>query len=116
MAKKITADEQTNPAGGETLNPVMENPVNNENAAESDGETETATPLEMQEETLPAVETQPVVENLPPFVEAILKIFSSCESLYIDSQGGIYAPSTPAAIRGKATCYKNPYHRRNSNS
>ncbi|MDR0680271.1 MAG: hypothetical protein LBG15_00235 [Dysgonamonadaceae bacterium] len=52
-----------------------------------------------------------VLEDLLPFIEAILRTFSACESLYVDAQGGIYAPGTHSAIRGNATLYKNPYYR-----
>ena len=44
-----------------------------------------------------------------PHILAILKKFPAYESLYIDTHGGTYTPNTPAAIRGKATLYKNPY-------
>lgn len=44
-----------------------------------------------------------------PHILAILKKFPTYESLYIDTHGGTYTPNTPAAIRGKATLYKNPY-------
>jgi hypothetical protein len=107
MAKKITADEQ-NPAGGETLHPVMEN-----TALGNEGNTGETPPVAGQtgKETLPVTETKPVTENLPPFVESILKTFSFYESLYIDAQGGIYAPETHPAVRGNATLYKNPHYR-----
>ena len=75
---------------------------------------------EVMEETVetPAEET-PQTENKQPTNEekreadphilAILKKFPAYESLYIDTHGGTYTPNTPAAIRGKATLYKNPY-------
>ena len=48
-------------------------------------------------------------EETNPHILAILKKFQTYESLYIDSHGGTYTPNTPAAIRGKAVLYKNPY-------
>ena len=44
-----------------------------------------------------------------PHILAILKKFPAYESLYIDTHDGTYTPNTPAAIRGKAVLYKNPY-------
>ena len=44
-----------------------------------------------------------------PHILATLKKFPAYESLYIDTHGGTYTPNTPAAIRGKAVLYKNPY-------
>jgi hypothetical protein len=112
MAKKITADEQTNPAEGEIFNPVPENTAPGNEEAKSPATEEEKTPLE----AIPAIEakpaeTKPVPENLPPFIEAILKTFPSYESLYVDAQGGIYAPCTHSSVRGSATLYKNPYYK-----
>ncbi|MDR1225109.1 MAG: hypothetical protein LBL07_19845 [Tannerella sp.] len=116
MAKKITADEPANLSGNETLNPVSETTAsgNEENTGESKDKKELETPAaggEISEKTLPAPETNPVVENLPPFVEAIFKAFPVYETLYIDAQGGVYAPETHSEVRGKAPLYKNPYHK-----
>ena len=41
----------------------------------------------------------------------ILRTFPAYASMYIDNQGGIYAPDTPERIRGNAVLYKNPYHK-----
>jgi hypothetical protein len=119
MAKKITADEQANPAGSETLHPVMENTAleNGGNTVEGNAGEETVKPEAVNEtgsagtkpETIP--QTKPATDSFPPFVEAILKTFPSYESLYIDAQGGIYTPATPPAVRGNATLYKNPHYR-----
>ena len=48
-------------------------------------------------------------EEPNPHILATLKKFPAYESLYIDTHGGTYTPNTPAAIRGKAVLYKNPY-------
>lgn len=64
------------------------------------------------EETPQTENKQPTNEEkreADPHILAILKKFPTYESLYIDTHGGTYTPNTPAAIRGKATLYKNPY-------
>ena len=48
-------------------------------------------------------------EDPNPHILATLKKVPAYESLYIDAHGGTYTPNTPAAIRGKAVLYKNPY-------
>jgi hypothetical protein len=128
MAKKITADEQANPAGSETLHPVTENSALEnagntvgENAGEEPGKPETVnetgsagTKPETKPANVPQTKpagTKPDTDNFPPFVEAILGTFPSYESLYIDAQGGIYTPATPPAVRGNATLYRNPYYK-----
>jgi hypothetical protein len=42
--------------------------------------------------------------------DAILKLYPGYAELYIDSRGGVFAPGTPAHIRGNARLYKNKYH------
>lgn len=64
------------------------------------------------EETPQTENKQPTNEEkreADPHILAILKKFPAYESLYIDTHGGTYTPNTPAAIRGNATLYKNPY-------
>ena len=64
------------------------------------------------EETPQTENKQPTNEEkreADPHILAILKKFPTYEALYIDTHGGTYTPNTPAAIRGKATLYKNPY-------
>ena len=50
-------------------------------------------------------------EEIPAFVDEILKSHTDYSELYIDSLGGIYAPGTPEPVRGKAKLYKNKYHK-----
>ena len=40
----------------------------------------------------------------------ILKAFPTYETLYVDSQGGIYSPDTAPKLRTGAILYKNPYY------
>lgn len=40
----------------------------------------------------------------------LLKKFPSYPSLYVDAHGGTFAPDTPAAIRGQAVLYENPFY------
>jgi hypothetical protein len=53
----------------------------------------------------------PLAGSYPPSVEAILKSFPAYESLYIDSHGGIYTPTTAPVVRGNAILYKNPFYK-----
>lgn len=43
------------------------------------------------------------------YVLSVLQAFPKYEQLYVDKQGGIYAPDTPEHLREMATLYKNPY-------
>ena len=75
-------------------------------------EVQTATTEDPTEETPKTEDKQPTNEEkreADPHILAILKKFPAYEALYIDTHGGTYTPNTPAAIRGKATLYKNPY-------
>ena len=75
-------------------------------------EVQTATTETPTEETPKTENKQPTNEEkreADPHILAILKKFPTYEALYIDTHGGTYTPNTPAAIRGKATLYKNPY-------
>lgn len=61
------------------------------------------------EETETRADASKENECTPPRILDLLKKYPAYESLYIDSHGGTYTPDTPAAIRGKAVLYKNPY-------
>ena len=69
----------------------------------------TETPTEETPETEDKQPTNEEKREADPHILAILKKFPTYEALYIDTHGGTYTPNTPAAIRGKATLYKNPY-------
>lgn len=66
---------------------------------------ELTTPDAAPASQMPAAEPQ-----LEKHIEAILRCFPSYEVLYIDRSGGIYTPATPAALRGAAVLYTNPFY------
>lgn len=56
--------------------------------------------------------TETVTKNEPKpeaYVLSVLQAFPNYEQLYVDKQGGVYAPDTPEHLREMATLYKNPY-------
>ena len=89
-----------------------EAPKTDEQVIQTTEEVQTATTETPTEETPQTENKQPTNEEkreADPHILAILKKFPAYESLYIDTHGGTYTPNTPAAIRGKAVLYKNPY-------
>ena len=89
-----------------------EAPKTDEQVIQTTEEVQTATTETPTEETPKTEDKQPTNEEkreADPHILAILKKFPTYEALYIDTHGGTYTPNTPAAIRGKATLYKNPY-------
>ncbi len=53
---------------------------------------------------------EPKTEPKPEaYVLSVLQAFPNYEQLYVDKQGGVYAPDTPEHLREMATLYKNPY-------
>ena len=89
-----------------------EAPKTDEQVIQTTEEVQTATTEDPTEETPKTEDKLPTNEEkreADPHILAILKKFPAYESLYIDTHGGTYTPNTPAAIRGKATLYKNPY-------
>jgi hypothetical protein len=121
MAKKITntEEEQNNSTGAAIAseNSMQENSTSNEEAVTTGAELPTVTETKPKTESKPATPVQPATEpekpaaeKHPHFVDALLKTFSSYESLYIDSHGGVYTPDTSEKVRGSAILYKNPYH------
>ena len=89
-----------------------EAPKTDEQVIQTTEEVQAATTETPTEETTKTEDKQPTIEEkreAEPHILAILKMFPTYESLYIDTHGGTYTPNTPAAIRGKATLYKNPY-------
>ena len=89
-----------------------EAPKTDEQVIQTTEEVQTATTEDRTEETPKTEDKLPTNEEkreADPHILAILKKFPTYESLYIDTHGGTYTPNTPAAIRGKATLYKNPY-------
>ena len=98
MAKKIITEET---------------PKADEQVIQTSEEVQAATTEISAEETPQTENKQNEVtqesEEPNPHILATLKKFPAYELLYIDTHGGTYTPNTPAAIRGKATLYKNPY-------
>ena len=89
-----------------------EAPKTDEQVIQTTEEVQTATTETPTEETPKTEDKLPTNEEkreADPHILAILKKFPTYESLYIDTHGGTFTPNTPAAIRGKATLYKNPY-------
>lgn len=98
MAKKITTEET---------------PKTDEQVIQATEEVQAAT-TEIPAEETPITENKQTdvvkeIEEPNQHILATLKKFPAYESLYIDAHGGTYTPNTPAAIRGKAVLYKNPY-------
>ena len=66
------------------------------------------TPAETKTETV--TKNEPKTEPKPEaYVLSVLQAFPNYEQLYVDKQGGVYAPDTPKHLREMATLYKNPY-------
>ena len=89
-----------------------EPPKTDEQVTQTTEEVQTVAAETPAEETPQTENKQPTYEEkreADPHILAILKKFPTYESLYIDTHGGTYTPNTPAAIRGKAVLYKNPY-------
>ena len=89
-----------------------ETPKTDEQVTQTTEEVQTATTEDPTEETPKTEDKQPTNEEkreADPHILAILKKFPTYEALYIDTHGGTYTSNTPAAIRGKAVLYKNPY-------
>lgn len=89
-----------------------EAPKTDEQVIQTTEEVQTVAAETPAEETPQKDNKQPTNEEkreADPHILAILKKFPTYESLYIDTHGGTYTPNTPAAIRGKAVLYKNPY-------
>lgn len=105
MAKKINTEEAPK-TEEQTVAPVETAEIQAESAEmqpEEEAEKPTqVTPAETEKETMSET-------AIPPHALELLKKYPRYESLYIDSHGGTFTPNTPAAIRGKAELYKNPY-------
>lgn len=68
------------------------------------------TTAETKTETVTENESKTVTEPKPEaHVLSVLQAFPNYEQLYVDKQGGVYAPDTPKHLREMATLYKNPY-------
>ena len=64
----------------------------------------------VQEPEVTKTETVTKTEPKPEaYVLSVLQAFPNYEQLYVDKQGGVYAPDTPEHLREMATLYTNPY-------
>ena len=102
MAKKINTEEKPpvttddTPQGG---------PANTTETTETANGTEPA-----HAETAPPAKPEAEARMPDAFASELLKKFPGYPSLYIDAHGGTFSPDTPAAIRGKAVLYENPFY------
>lgn len=106
MAKKINTEEKP---------PVTTDDTPREEAANTAETTGTVNGTEPApaETSLPAKpeEVNRGEERRPDTLASeLLKKFPGYPSLYIDAHGGTFSPDTPAAIRGKAALYENPFY------
>lgn len=70
------------------------------------------TAVQEPEVTTAETKTKTVTKTEPKpeaYVLSVLQAFPNYEQLYVDKQGGVYAPDTPEHLREMATLYKNPY-------
>ena len=68
------------------------------------------TAVQEPEVTTAETKNEPKTEPKPEaYVRSVLQAFPNYEQLYVDKQGGVYAPDTPKHLREMATLYKNPY-------
>lgn len=95
MAKKINTEEKP---------PVTTDDTPQGGPANTTETTETAPPAKPEER-------EHAEARMPDaFASELLKKFPGYPSLYIDAHGGTFSPDTPAAIRGKAVLYENPFY------
>lgn len=70
------------------------------------------TTVQEPEVTTAETKTETVTQTEPKpeaYVLSVLQAFPNYEQLYVDKQGGVYAPDTPEHLREMATLYRNPY-------
>lgn len=53
-----------------------------------------------------------VQEEIPTWVDKILKSFKNLDELYITKNGGVFTKGTPKSLVASATLYKNPYYKK----
>lgn len=51
----------------------------------------------------------PAEQEVPEYVDKILKMYADYEELYVSNKGGVFTVGTPEHIRGNAVLYKNKY-------
>lgn len=82
-------------------------------------ETKTETTKEADattKETDAAAETETIEEEaqeeIPSWVDKVLKSFSNFDELYVTKSGGVLSKNTPKHLVTSATLYKNPYYKK----
>lgn len=76
---------------------TVDQPENIPQEIDETSETQTTTPKGKTE------------EEVPQYVDEILKLYSEYEELYVSAKGGVYTVNTPEHIRKNAVLYKNKY-------
>ncbi|GAA6401110.1 hypothetical protein K020075H21_04490 [Bacteroides ovatus] len=103
MAKKINTEEKPPVTTDDTQQGGPVNTTETVNGTEP-VHAETAPPAKPEER-------EHAEARMPDaFASELLKKFPGYPSLYIDAHGGTFSPDTPAAIRGKAVLYENPFY------
>lgn len=51
-------------------------------------------------------------EEIPTWIDKILKSFKNFDELYITKNGGVFTKGTPKNLVASATLYKNPYYKK----
>lgn len=51
-------------------------------------------------------------EEIPTWVDKILKSFKNFDELYITKNGGVFTKDAPKNLVESATLYKNPYYKK----
>lgn len=102
MAKKINTEEKPQTGTDGTL----------QNEAPGMADTPDGTAPACSGTAAPAEENHQGAQAPDAHVLELLKKFPGYPSLYIDAHGGTFSPDTPAAIRGKAVLYENPFYNR----
>lgn len=55
-----------------------------------------------------------VSTEIPVYVDALLKIFTEHEHLFVSLSGSVFTPDTPESMLGDAVLYKNPYYKQSN--
>lgn len=106
MAKKINTEENPQTEADDTLQTEAAGAADTLSGTES-SHTETTSPTEPEK---PAEKNRKGSQMPDAHALDLLKKFPGYPSLYIDAHGGTFSPDTPAAIRGKAMLYQNPFY------
>lgn len=51
-------------------------------------------------------------EEIPTWIDKILKSFKNFDELYINKNGGVFTKGSPKNLVASATLYKNPYYKK----